>query len=88
MDGRKFDLERLTEIATTEGMPTYEQSTNCESEVRTTMAARYSGLWGGLWINIPNSRLIFELFLEPDSPYAAYSQKKPEARPQGGICWL
>lgn len=33
VDGRKFDLERLTEIATTEGITLFmNESTNCESE--------------------------------------------------------
>jgi ribonuclease J len=64
VDGKKFDLERLTEIATTEGiMLLMNESTNCESE-----GTHHHGEFdiqasmGQVMDKYPNSRLILSCF--------------------------
>ncbi len=64
VDGRKFDLERLTEIATTEGITLLmNESTNCESE-----GTHHHGEFdiqesmGQVMDKYPNSRLILSCF--------------------------
>lgn len=64
VDGKKFDLERLTEIATKEGiLMLMNESTNCESE-----GTHYHGEFdiqasmGQVMDKYPNSRLILSCF--------------------------
>jgi len=64
VDGKKFDLERLTEIATTEGiLLLMNESTNCESE-----GTHHHGEFdiqqsmGQVMDKYPNSRLILSCF--------------------------
>lgn len=64
VDGKKFDLERLTEIATTEGITLLmNESTNCESE-----GTHHHGEFdiqasmGQVMDKYPNSRLILSCF--------------------------
>lgn len=64
VDGKKFDLERLTEIATTEGITMLmNESTNCESE-----GTHHHGEFdiqasmGQVMDKYPNSRLILSCF--------------------------
>lgn len=64
VDGKKFDLERLTEIATKEGILLFmNESTNCESE-----GTHYHGendiklSFGEVMDKYPNSRVIISCF--------------------------
>jgi ribonuclease J len=64
VDGKKFDLERLTEIATTEGiLMLMNESTNCESEgthEHGEFDVQHS--MGQIMEKYPNSRLILSCF--------------------------
>jgi ribonuclease J len=64
VDGKKFDLERLTEIATTEGiLLLMNESTNCESEgthEHGEFDVQHS--MGQVMEKFPNSRLILSCF--------------------------
>ena len=64
VDGRKFDLERLTEIATTEGIALLmNESTNCESEGTHHHGERdIQQSMGQVMDKYPNSRLILSCF--------------------------
>lgn len=64
VDGRKFDLERLTEIATTEGITLLmNESTNCESEgTHTHGEFDIQKSMGEVMEKYPNSRLIISSF--------------------------
>lgn len=64
VDGKKFDLERLTEIATTEGiLMLMNESTNCESE-GTHLHGEFDiqDSLGQVMDKYPNSRLILSCF--------------------------
>ncbi len=64
VDGRKFDLERLTEIATTEGiLMLMNESTNCESDgTHTHGEFDIQQSMGQVMEKYPNSRLILSCF--------------------------
>ncbi|MDB5177293.1 MAG: Beta-lactamase domain protein [Candidatus Saccharibacteria bacterium] len=64
VDGRKFDIERLTEIATTEGiLMLMNESTNCESEgTHTHSEFDIQHSMGQVMEKYPNSRLILSCF--------------------------
>ncbi len=64
VDGVKFDLERLTEIATTEGITVLmNESTNCESEGGHTHGEfEIQESMGQVMEKYPNSRLIISAF--------------------------
>jgi len=64
VDGKKFDLERLTEIATTEGiLLLMNESTNCESEgTHTHGEFDIQVSMGQVMEKYPNSRLILSCF--------------------------
>lgn len=64
VDGKKFDLERLTEIATTEGiLLLMNESTNCESEgTHTHGEFDIQQSMGQVMEKYPNSRLILSCF--------------------------
>ena len=64
IDGVKFDLERLTEIATKEGiMMLMNESTNCESDGTHTHGERdIQQSIGQVMEKYPNSRLIMSSF--------------------------
>lgn len=64
VDGKKFDLERLTEIATTEGiLMLMNESTNCESEgTHTHGEFDIQQSMGQVMEKYPNSRLILSCF--------------------------
>lgn len=64
VDGRKFDLERLTEIATKEGITMLmNESTNCESEgTHTHGEFEIKQSIGQIMEKYPNSRLIMSSF--------------------------
>lgn len=64
VDGRKFDLERLTEIATKEGITMLmNESTNCESEgTHTHGEFDIKQSIGQIMDKYPNSRLIMSSF--------------------------
>ena len=64
VDGKKFDLERLTEIATTEGiLLLMNESTNCESEgTHTHGEFDIQQSMGQVMDKYPNSRLILSCF--------------------------
>jgi len=64
VDGRKFDLARLTEIATTEGiLMLMNESTNCESDgTHTHGEFDIQASMGQVMEKYPNSRLILSCF--------------------------
>ncbi len=64
VDGKKFDLERMTEIATKEGILLFlNESTNCESEGTHTHSERDIQVsMGQVMDKYPNSRLIISCF--------------------------
>lgn len=64
VDGVKFDLERLTEIATTEGITLLmNESTNCESDgTHTHGEFEIQASMGQVMEKYPNSRLIISAF--------------------------
>ena len=64
VDGKKFDLERLTEIASKEGiLLLMNESTNCESEGGHTHSEQdIQHSFGQVMQNYPNSRLIISCF--------------------------
>jgi ribonuclease J len=64
VDGKKFDLERMTEIATTEGiLMLMNESTNCESEgTHTHGEFDIQRSMGEVMEKYPNSRLILSCF--------------------------
>ena len=64
VDGKKFDLERLTEIATTEGITLLmNESTNCESEgTHNHGEFDIQQSMGQVMDKYPNSRLILSCF--------------------------
>jgi len=64
VDGKKFDLERLTEIATTEGiLMLMNESTNCESEgTHQHGEFEIQQSMGQIMEKYPNSRLILSCF--------------------------
>ncbi|RYF27733.1 MAG: ribonuclease J [Chloroflexi bacterium] len=64
VDGKKFDLERLTEIATTEGITMLmNESTNCESDgTHTHGEFDIQQSMGQVMEKYPNSRLILSCF--------------------------
>lgn len=64
VDGKKFDLERLTEIATTEGiLMLMNESTNCESEgTHTHGEFDIQRSMGQVMDKYPNSRLVVSSF--------------------------
>jgi ribonuclease J len=64
VDGRKFDLDRLTEIATKEGiLLLMNESTNCESEgTHTHGEFDIQENFGRIMDDYPNSRLILSTF--------------------------
>lgn len=64
VDGRKFDLDRLTEIATTEGITMLmNESTNCESEgTHTHGEFEIQQSMGQIMEKYTNSRLIISAF--------------------------
>ena len=64
VDGKKFDLDRLTEIATTEGiLLLMNESTNCESEgTHTHGEFDIQRSMGEVMDKYPNSRLIMSCF--------------------------
>ena len=64
VDGKKFDLERLTEIASTEGiLLLMNESTNCESEgTHTHGEFDIQQSMGQVMDKYPNSRLILSCF--------------------------
>lgn len=64
VDGKKFDLERLTEIATTEGiLMLMNESTNCESEgTHSHGEFDIQHSMGEVMAKYPNSRLILSCF--------------------------
>lgn len=64
VDGKKFDLERLTEIATKEGiLMLMNESTNCESEgTHTHGEFEIQESMGQVMEKYPNSRLILSCF--------------------------
>ncbi|MGB3024041.1 MAG: ribonuclease J [Candidatus Saccharimonadales bacterium] len=64
VDGRKFDLERLTQIATTEGIALFlNESTNCESEGTHTHGERdIQRSFGEVMDKYHSSRLIVSCF--------------------------
>jgi ribonuclease J len=64
VDGKKFDLERLTEIATKEGvLLLMNESTNCESEgTHTHGEFDIQTSMGEVMAKYPNSRLILSCF--------------------------
>lgn len=64
VDGKKFDLERLTEIASTEGiLMLMNESTNCESEgTHTHGEFDIQQSMGQVMEKYPNSRLIMSCF--------------------------
>ncbi|MFI5212679.1 MAG: MBL fold metallo-hydrolase, partial [Candidatus Saccharimonadales bacterium] len=64
VDGKKFDLERLVEIATTEGiLMLMNESTNCESEGGHTHGEpEIQHSMGQVMEKYPNSRLILSCF--------------------------
>ena len=64
VDGRKFDLERMTEIATKEGVALFlNESTNCESEGTHTHGERDIQVsFGEVMNKYPSSRLIVSCF--------------------------
>lgn len=64
VDGKKFDLERLTEIATTEGiLLLMNESTNCESDgTHTHGEFDIQQSMGQVMEKYPNSRLILSCF--------------------------
>ena len=64
VDGKKFDLERMTEIATKEGILLFlNESTNCESEGTHTHSERDIQVsMGQVMEKYPNSRLIISCF--------------------------
>lgn len=64
VDGKKFDLERLTEIASTEGiLMLMNESTNCESEgTHTHGEFDIQQSMGQVMEKYPNSRLILSCF--------------------------
>lgn len=64
IDGKKFDLERLTEIATKEGiLLLMNESTNCESDGTHTHGERdIQRSMGEVMEKYPNSRLILSSF--------------------------
>ena len=64
VDGKKFDLERMTEIATKEGVLLFlNESTNCESEGTHTHGERdIQRSMGEVMEKFPSSRLIVSCF--------------------------
>lgn len=64
VDGKKFDLERLTEIATKEGIMLFmNESTNCESDgTHTHGEFDIQASMGQVMEKYPNSRLILSCF--------------------------
>ncbi len=64
VDGKKFDLERLTEIATKEGiLLLMNESTNCESEgTHSHGEFDIQHSMGEVMVKYPNSRLILSCF--------------------------
>ncbi len=64
VDGKKFDLERLTEIATTEGITLLmNESTNCESDgTHTHGEFDIQQSMGQVMDKYPNSRLVLSCF--------------------------
>ncbi len=64
VDGKKFDLERMTEIATTEGiLMLMNESTNCESEgTHAHGEPEVQVSMGQVMDKYPNSRLIMSCF--------------------------
>jgi ribonuclease J len=64
VDGKKFDLERMTEIATTEGiLMLMNESTNCESEGGHTHGEfDIQHSMGQVMDKYPNSRLVLSCF--------------------------
>lgn len=64
VDGKKFDLERLTEIATKEGiLLLMNESTNCESDgTHTHGEFDIQESMGQVMVKYPNSRLIMSCF--------------------------
>jgi ribonuclease J len=64
VDGKKFDLERLTEIATTEGiLLLMNESTNCESDgTHTHGEFDIQESMGQIMVKYPNNRLILSCF--------------------------
>jgi ribonuclease J len=64
VDGRKFDLDRLTEIATKEGiLMLMNESTNCESDGTHEHGERdIQKSMGQVMVKYPNSRLIISCF--------------------------
>ena len=64
VDGKKFDLERLTEIASTEGiLMLMNESTNCESEGGHTHGEfEIQESMGQVMDKYPNSRLVLSCF--------------------------
>lgn len=64
VDGKKFDLERLTEIATKEGVLLFlNESTNCESEgTHNHGEFDIQASFGQVMDQYPNSRLILSTF--------------------------
>src|SRR5690606_32409152 len=64
VDGKKFDLDRLTEIATKEGiLMLMNESTNCESEGSHTHGEpEIQASMGQIMDKLPNNRLIISSF--------------------------
>lgn len=64
VDGKKFDIERLTEIATTEGiLLLMNESTNCESDgTHTHSEFDIQASMGQVMAKYPNSRIIISCF--------------------------
>lgn len=64
VDGKLFDIERLTEIATKEGILLFmNESTNCESDgTHTHSEFDIQDSMGQIMIKYPNSRLILSCF--------------------------
>ncbi len=64
VDGRKFDLERITEVATKEGFLLFmNESTNCESDgTHTHGEFDIQESFGQIMDKYPNSRLILSTF--------------------------
>lgn len=64
VDGKKYDLERMTEIATKEGVALFlNESTNCESEgTHTHGEFEIQASMGQVMDKYPNSRIIISCF--------------------------
>ena len=64
VDGKKFDIERLTEIASKEGILLFmNESTNCESDgTHTHSEFDIQASMGQIMVKYPNSRLILSCF--------------------------